>query len=60
MWYARERREMCTGFWWEIPREKPLESPRRRWEYGVKLDLREIGWGGVGWIHLAKVIGGLL
>jgi hypothetical protein len=38
--------------------EKPegkrlLERPRRRWEDGIKMDLREIGWG-VEWIHLAQ------
>jgi hypothetical protein len=28
------------------PEEKrPLERPRRRWEDGIKMDLREIGWG---------------
>jgi hypothetical protein len=32
----------------------PLERPRRRWEDGIKMDLREIGWGGVEWIHLAE------
>jgi hypothetical protein len=31
-----------------------LERPRRRWEDGIKMDLREIGWGGVDWIHLAQ------
>jgi hypothetical protein len=30
----------------------PLGRPRRRWEYNIKMDLREIGWGGMGWIHL--------
>jgi hypothetical protein len=24
----------------------PLGRPRRRWEDGIKMDLREIGWGG--------------
>jgi hypothetical protein len=33
--------------------KRPLERPRRRWEDGIKMDLREIGWGGVEWIHLA-------
>jgi hypothetical protein len=33
---------------------KPLGRPRRRWEHGIKMDLREIGWGGVEWIHLAQ------
>jgi hypothetical protein len=36
-------------------RKRPLERPRRRWEDGIKMDLREIGWGGVEWVHLAVV-----
>jgi hypothetical protein len=24
---------------------RPLGTPRRRWEDGIKMDLREIGWG---------------
>jgi hypothetical protein len=31
-----------------------LERPRRRWEDGLKVGLREIGWGCVEWIHLAQ------
>jgi hypothetical protein len=31
-----------------------LERPRRRWEDGIRMDLREIGCGGTGWIHLAQ------
>jgi hypothetical protein len=27
--------------------KRPLERPRRRWEDGIKMDLREIGPGGV-------------
>jgi hypothetical protein len=34
--------------------KRPLGRPRRRWEDGTKMDLREIGWGGVEWIHLAQ------
>jgi hypothetical protein len=26
--------------------KRPLGRPRRRWEDGIKMDLREIGWGG--------------
>jgi hypothetical protein len=26
--------------------KSPLERPRRRWEGGIKMDLREIGWWG--------------
>jgi hypothetical protein len=31
---------------------RPLERPRRRWDDGIKMDLRETGWGCVEWIHL--------
>jgi hypothetical protein len=25
---------------------RPLGRPRRRWEYGIKMDLLDVGWGG--------------
>jgi hypothetical protein len=25
--------------------KRPLVKPRRRWEDGIKMDLRETGWG---------------
>jgi hypothetical protein len=34
--------------------KRPFVRPRRRWEGGLKMDLRDIGWGGVEWIHLAR------
>jgi hypothetical protein len=33
---------------------RPLGRPRRRWEDNIKVDLEEIGFGDVGWIHLAQ------
>jgi hypothetical protein len=33
---------------------RPLGRPRRRWEDGVRMDLRETGLGGVNWIRLAQ------
>jgi hypothetical protein len=40
-----------------------LERSRRRWEDGIKMDLREIGWGGVRsgftWLRIG-IFGGLL
>jgi hypothetical protein len=33
---------------------RPLGRPRRGWEDGVRMDLREIGLGGVDWIGLAE------
>jgi hypothetical protein len=44
-------------------RKSPLGRLRRRWEDGIKMDLREIGWGGVWsgftWLRIGTV-GGLL
>jgi hypothetical protein len=34
--------------------KRPLERPRRRWDDGIRMDLREIGWGSVDWIQLAQ------
>jgi hypothetical protein len=34
--------------------KRPLGRPRHRWEDVIKIDLREIGWVGVEWIHLAQ------
>jgi hypothetical protein len=34
--------------------KRPLERPRHRWEDGMSMDLREIGWGSVEWIQLAQ------
>jgi hypothetical protein len=42
--------------------KRPLESPRRRWEDGIKMYLRETGWGvwsGFTWLRIGTV-GGLL
>jgi hypothetical protein len=30
-----------------------LERPRHRWEDNIKMDLQEVGWGGMDWIELA-------
>jgi hypothetical protein len=34
--------------------KRPLGRPMRRWEDGIKMDLREIGCGSVDWIQLAQ------
>jgi hypothetical protein len=33
--------------------KRPLGRTGRRWEDNIKMDLREIGWGGMDWIYLA-------
>jgi hypothetical protein len=42
--------------------KRPVERPRRGWEDGIKMYLREIGWGvwsGFTWLRIGTV-GGLL
>jgi hypothetical protein len=42
--------------------KRPLERPRRRSENGIKMDLRQIGWGvwsGFTWLRIG-IVGGLL
>jgi hypothetical protein len=37
------------------PKEKnPRVRPRRRWEDNIRIDLMEIWWEGVDWMHLAQ------
>jgi hypothetical protein len=31
-----------------------LGRPRRRWEDNIKMDLQEVGYGGMDWIELAQ------
>jgi hypothetical protein len=33
---------------------RPLARPRRRWKGNIKMDIREVGWGGMNWIELAQ------
>jgi hypothetical protein len=35
--------------------KRPLGRPRRRCVDNVKMDVREIGWGAMDWIHLAQL-----
>jgi hypothetical protein len=32
----------------------PFERPRCRWEDNIKMNLREVGCGGMDWINLAE------
>jgi hypothetical protein len=35
-------------------RKGPLGRPRHRWVDNNKMDILEIGWGGVDWVGLAQ------
>ena len=34
--------------------KRPLGRPRCSWEYNIKMDLQEVGCGGMDWIELAQ------
>ena len=37
------------------PKSKgPVGRPRRRWEDNIKMDLQEVGYGGMDWIELGQ------
>jgi hypothetical protein len=44
-----EERKVCKVLVGKAEGKRPLGRTRRRWENGIRLDLREIGLGGV-WI----------
>jgi len=47
------RGEVYTGFWWgNLRRKRSLGRPRHRWEDNIKMDLQEVGCGGMDWIEL--------
>jgi hypothetical protein len=52
-----KRRNVCRVLVGTPEGKRPLGIPRGRWDEGIKMDLREIGWGRgvVVWIHRAQV-----
>jgi hypothetical protein len=49
-----EKRNVYRGLMGKPEGTRPLGRPRRRWENGITMDLREIGWGSVDWVELAQ------
>jgi hypothetical protein len=50
----RAKRNACRILAGKQAGKIPLGRPRRWCVDNIKLDLREIGWGGVDWIDLAQ------
>jgi hypothetical protein len=48
------KRKAYTIFVEKSERKRPVGRSRPWWEYNIKMDLREIGWGGIDWIDLAE------
>ena len=51
MWERRGIYRVLVG---EIEGKRPLGRPRHRWENNIKMDLQEVGCGGMDWIELAQ------
>jgi hypothetical protein len=52
-------REMGNGYnilVGKLEGKRPLGGPMRRWEDNIRMDLREIGWEVVDWVHLAQAV----
>jgi len=46
--------EMQTEFWRvKCERKRPLGRPKSRWECNIKMEISEMRWEGMNWIHLA-------
>jgi len=50
-----ERRGVYLIFVGKPEGKRSLGGPRRKWEDNTKLDLQEVGCGGMDWIELAQV-----
>jgi hypothetical protein len=48
------KRNVCRILVEKPEGKRPLGRPRYRWVNNIKMDLREIGWGGMDWIDLTQ------
>jgi hypothetical protein len=53
MWHVWDTGEVLQDFGGDTLDKEPLGRPRCRWEDNIKMDLQEVGWGGVDWANLA-------
>ena len=49
-----EKGGVCKVFVGKPEGRRPLGRPRNRWEDNIKMDLQEVGCGGMDWIKLAQ------
>ena len=49
-----QRRGVCRVLVRKPEGNRPLGRPRRRWEDNIKMDLQEVGCGGMDWMELAQ------
>ena len=51
---GEERRSVYRVLAGKLEGKRPLGRPRSRWEDNVKMDLQEVGCGGMDWIEVAQ------
>jgi hypothetical protein len=49
-----KERKVCKVLVRKPEGKRPLGRTRRRWDSGIRMDLREMGLGCVKWVHLAQ------
>ena len=49
-----EGRGVCRVLVGKPEGKRPLGRPRRRWDDNIKMDIQEVGCGGMEWIELAQ------
>jgi hypothetical protein len=49
-----EKRGVYMVLVWKAEGKRPLGRPRYRWEDNIKMDLQEVGCGGMEWIEVAQ------
>jgi hypothetical protein len=52
--HMREMRNAYKILVGKLKRKRLLRISRHRWEYNIKMDLKETGYEGVDWINLAQ------
>ena len=50
----RERRGIYRVLVGKPEGKRPLGRPKGRWEDNIKMDIQEVGYGGMDWIELAQ------
>jgi hypothetical protein len=49
-----ERRGVYRDIVWKPVAKRPMGRIRHRWENNIKMELKEVGCGGMDWIELAQ------